>query len=260
MVPSVAVPTYQDTYNSLGSVYDPQTQLVQSQLNDLPNQEQTQMSSLDQAKANAFKDITSSANSRGMLFSGYSPDNQAIYTGTKYLPAVANLKTSINNTKNTLLDTINKINAARSNAATSAVNTAQKAADTNAYKNATLAISASKAGGSGGLTQSQLLTQESKYKIAPKIATTSGSSPNYSGGYAFQGPNGQPINMASYLAGSGSSGQDLINLLSGGSSYDKSVLTKASKTPAFQKAVQGEDYGALVAAIKKYDTGNYYGF
>lgn len=153
-----AVPTYDQAFQGLSSTYDPQTTEVNSEINQLPAQQQAQQSALDQAKVNAFQDITQSANSRGLLFSGFSPDQQATYVGTKYLPAVANLQTSFNTQKNTLQDKINQINAARATQAQGIVSDAQKEADTVTYNNQKLALSASKAssGAAKAPTQAQI--------------------------------------------------------------------------------------------------------
>lgn len=158
MNPTIAVPNYGDAYNSLDSVYTPQVNQVQSEIDQLPGEQQAQQSSLDQAKVNAFQDITNSANSKGVLFSGFTPDQQAQYIGTKYLPAVANLNTTFQNNKNTLLDKINQINSTRSQQAQGIVSSAQTAADTQSYDNAKLAISASKAANATpkALTQTQV--------------------------------------------------------------------------------------------------------
>lgn len=160
MQPSVAVPTYQQAYDSLGSTYDPQTTLVNNEISALPGQQQSQLSALDQAKVNAFSDINTDANTKGVLFSGFSPTEQASYVGTKYLPAVANLQTSFTNQQNTLQGQLNTLNAQRISDANSAVSSAQKAASTAAYKNAELAISASKTGSSAApkaLTSAQII-------------------------------------------------------------------------------------------------------
>lgn len=139
------VPTYDQAYGSLGNVYDPQTALVNQQVAELDPQMQAQQASLDQAKVNAFKDIDTSANAKGILFSGFSPDQQAQYIGTKYLPAVANLKTTYQNNKNALLGKINQLNADRSTEARGIVSTALTAAQTAAYNQAKLQIAAQKA-------------------------------------------------------------------------------------------------------------------
>lgn len=129
---------YGDVYNSLATQYQPQTDLVNSQIADLPRQQQAVQSSLDQAKVNAFKDITNSANAKGVLFSGVPIDQQSTYVGTKYLPAVANNQTAFQNTKNTLLGQINTLQAGRQKQAQDSVSAYQKAQQDNAYKQAQL--------------------------------------------------------------------------------------------------------------------------
>lgn len=272
------VPTYASAYKSLGSVYDPQVKQVNTQIAQLAPQEQAQLSALDQAKANAFRDIGAQANSRGMLFSGFTPDQEAVYTGTKYLPAVAQTRATFQNSRNSLLDTINKLNAARAADARDYVTKGQQAYNDALYKNAQLglaqqrlAISAARAssGGSGGLTayQSYQIGRNNaadaakvaaQYKVVGKGFGTSKTSA--AGGYSFVGPNGRPVSMAEYVDGSGAGGQGVIDLLSNGSSYDRWVLQNAAKDKNFQKAVKSEDYGLLTKTIAKHDKGGYYGF
>lgn len=131
---------YQSVYDSLAGQYQPQTDLVNSQIAQLQPQQDAQQASLDQAKVNAFKDITNSANSKGVLFSGVPIDQQSTYVGTKYLPAVANLKTSFNNTKNTLLGQINTLSAARQRQAQGSVSAYQKQQQDDADRQATLQL------------------------------------------------------------------------------------------------------------------------
>jgi len=152
-------PTYEQAYAQLGSTYDPQVASVNQQIAGLQPLQDAQQAGLDQAKVNAFRDITNSANQKGVLFSGFTPDQQAQYVGTKYLPAVANLKQTFTNQRTSLLDKINAINAQRSQQATSTVSAAQAAAATNAYHQAQLQLGYARlAQGAGGRapTQSQI--------------------------------------------------------------------------------------------------------
>jgi hypothetical protein len=167
MLPDVAVPNYGDAYNSLGNVYDPQTSQVNTEIAQLAPQQAAQQSALDQAKVNAFQDINSQANSKGLLFSGFTPGQQAVYTGTKYLPAVANLQTSFNNTKNTLLDKINQINAQRATQAQGIVSSATTAAQNAQYKNAQLTLSQQKADQQLALAQTKAAASASKAAATP---------------------------------------------------------------------------------------------
>lgn len=153
MPPSVQ--SYDDIYGGLASQYDPQSSLVNTQLADLPRQQAAQQASLDQAKVNAFKDITNQSNSRGVLFSGVPIDQQATYTGTKYLPAVANMTTAFNNQKTGLLGSLNTINANRMTTARGIqsqqqanLTAYQKAQEDAAYKQAQLNLGYARLGAS----------------------------------------------------------------------------------------------------------------
>lgn len=79
-------------YNQLAPVYDPYRTLVNKQIADLAPQEEAALSGLEQARLNAFRDIGVTARGRGMQFSGFSPEQEARYTGATYLPALANVK------------------------------------------------------------------------------------------------------------------------------------------------------------------------
>jgi hypothetical protein len=89
----------QDIYNQLESVYAPQRAALQQQQPLLEQQAAAQRASLEQARQNAFRDITTTAGSRGMLFSGFTPAEQATYTGTKYLPALAGVEQTLQQRK-----------------------------------------------------------------------------------------------------------------------------------------------------------------
>jgi hypothetical protein len=175
MLPDVTIPTYDQAYGSLGAVYDPQVKSVQSQIDQLPGQEQATLSSLDQAKANAFRDIANSANSKGMLFSGFTPDQEATYTGEKYLPAYAAAKAATVNARTSLTDKINQIQSARAKDALGIVSSAQSTASTNAYKNAQLQLSAARLANSQAKTAAKLPSQqEVSSAIRSGLATVRG--------------------------------------------------------------------------------------
>lgn len=62
-----------------------------------------QVAGLNAQKTQAFSDITQGAQNKGMLFSGFSPDQQAKYTASTYLPALAQLQGTIAQTRSNLL-------------------------------------------------------------------------------------------------------------------------------------------------------------
>lgn len=79
---------------SLAGAYNPQRDLVNQQIGALPGQQAADQAGLDTAKTNAFGGIVNSANARGVVYSGAPIDEQNKYVGEKYLPAVANLKST----------------------------------------------------------------------------------------------------------------------------------------------------------------------
>lgn len=78
----------QQRQQQLAQVYDPQEQFIQQQKAALPGQFAGQRSALEQAKVNAFRDISQTANRRGMFFSGFQPAEQARYLGEQFLPGM----------------------------------------------------------------------------------------------------------------------------------------------------------------------------
>jgi hypothetical protein len=107
----------QDIIQSLDAGYAPSRQLINQQIDALPAQEQAQQAGLDATQKNAFDQITNGARDRGIGFSGIPLGEQAQYTASTYLPAVANLKTGMAGQKTSLLDALNQSGLAEQNAA-----------------------------------------------------------------------------------------------------------------------------------------------
>lgn len=129
---------YNDIYNQLGAVYNPKAQALLDEQAAAETNTTTQLSSLDQAKVNAFKDIDLSANRKGLLFSGFSPNEQASYIGTKYLPAVANLKAALENTRTKIKSAYANLDTERHAETGKTLYAQQKDAADMAYKQAQL--------------------------------------------------------------------------------------------------------------------------
>lgn len=94
----------------LDAGYNPQRQAINDRITQLQPQADAQVAGLKQEQTNAFGDITDAARSRGMGFSGIPIAEQAKYTGSTFLPAVAKVQQSVNETKNSLYDNLNSIN------------------------------------------------------------------------------------------------------------------------------------------------------
>lgn len=97
------VQNLQDIVAQIQAAYQPQQQLLDASVNQNDQSGQAQVAGLDAKKTQAFQGITQAANNRGMYFSGYTPHEEANYTSTSYLPALAQLQGTIAGTRNTLL-------------------------------------------------------------------------------------------------------------------------------------------------------------
>lgn len=203
----------------VASTYDPEQQQAEQgvtaaqqsawqQQSQLLQDKNTSLSSLDQAKANAFADNSLTANNRGLFFSGYTPAQNDAYTTNTYNPKVADVNTTYNrnlqtsqdnftNTRQSLLDKISQINQDRSNAAESIVQNTQQAQAAAAAK----AAAADKSGNAN-------YVQGSK------------------GQYMFVDQNGKGINLQQYVTNTGGDINTVLGLLQNGTTYDKNIYNK----------------------------------
>lgn len=93
----------------LNSVYNPQKDVINSQIANLDPQMEAENKGLEAQKADSFSQITAGANRRGILFSGIPLQEQASYLGSSFLPAVANLKAKYAQQRFNLQDALAKI-------------------------------------------------------------------------------------------------------------------------------------------------------
>jgi hypothetical protein len=81
----------------------PQQELIDKSIASNDASGGAQEAGLAAKKDQAFTDITQGAQNKGMFFSGFSPDEQAKYTAGTYLPALAQLQSTIAQTRASLL-------------------------------------------------------------------------------------------------------------------------------------------------------------
>lgn len=93
----------------LQQAFQPQQQLIQQQMQALPGQFEGQRSSLEQARVNAFRDISQQANRRGMFFSGFQPAEQARYLGERFLPGMQDIEARQEQARMGLMDQLNQL-------------------------------------------------------------------------------------------------------------------------------------------------------
>lgn len=257
--------TYDQIYGSLGSIYDPQTELVKKMQAALPGQQQAQQQGLDAAKTQAFGDIEKSANRKGMLFSGFSPDQQGKYLGTQYMPAMANMQNDFQQRQFSLEDSINKINAGRINdtrdiqgAESKAEEQAMKNAQDLYFRNANLDLAYARLGNSQANTQySQQQKQMQMQQQAMNQYAVKQKKDNQ--GYLFTGAQGRPVSMRQFVEGTGGGLDVMLDLLrNSASKFDQQAYAQATKNIPIYLNDTGKA-NAILTNLKKLDTKNYYG-
>jgi hypothetical protein len=155
-------------YNSFASVYEPQVQAARdaeaqaystrdTTINQLKQDQTKNLSSLDQAKANAFTNNALTSNARGIMYSGYTPATNQAYTVNTYNPNVDRVNTNFQrgsdaasikagDTVKSLEAKIAELNQQRSNDAQTLVLNTQQAQQQAAKESAAAAKAAAKAG------------------------------------------------------------------------------------------------------------------
>lgn len=186
----------QQQYNALGSVYNPEVQLINQQMAAIPGQTAAQKSALEQARVNAFRDITSQAQGRGVYFSGFRPSEEARYTGERFLPALAELEGQSMQARTSLQKALIDVNQRRQQQAMSQAQTILDRQQQERQFQQELAANRSSGGGGGGGQTPTYFTR-----------------PSEDGGINFFSPQGQPITAAQYYAGQGGNFGDVVNFL-----------------------------------------------
>jgi hypothetical protein len=109
--------TYQQIYDELGSIYDPQANLVRQQQQAIPGQIASEEAGLQAKQTQAYDDIVNGARRRGAGFSGIPLAEQAKYSATEYMPALARLRQSGQEQATSLEQAILGIQEKRANSA-----------------------------------------------------------------------------------------------------------------------------------------------
>lgn len=81
-----------DIMKESDSYYQPKKDLYNQQLSQTDPQQQAEVQGLQQQQQDSFSQIRDQAQRRGLFFSGIPLAEQAKYTSTQFLPAVANLQ------------------------------------------------------------------------------------------------------------------------------------------------------------------------
>lgn len=161
---------YGTAYNEEGASYQPEIDQETAALQQLGQQQQVSQASLDQAKANAFKDNSLTSNARGLLFSGYAPSQNDAYVTNTYNPNVNKLNTDTANSAQSLQDKITEINNERATAAQTLVSDTTNAQQQAAASAAKQAASSAKSAASA----SQPTTNQIANQISTNLAKVTG--------------------------------------------------------------------------------------
>lgn len=103
MPPAPAVRDLQSLIAEQTAALNPQLNLIDQSITSNDQSGAAQEQGLAAKKDTAFSDITQGAQDKGMYFSGFSPNEQAKYTAGTYLPALAQLQSTIAQTRASLL-------------------------------------------------------------------------------------------------------------------------------------------------------------
>lgn len=106
-----AVLNLQDTIAALRAAQQGNYDTLTQQEKDLATNEANQTAGLAAKKDAAFGQITNNAQTRGALFSGFTPDAQATYTSATYLPALANLQKAITESRTAIQGSRNSLDS-----------------------------------------------------------------------------------------------------------------------------------------------------
>lgn len=189
--------------SDLNNVYNPQRDVIKQQQAQLDPMMEAENKGLDAAKQDAFSQITDQSNRRGLFYSGIPIAEEQKYTGSTYLPAVANLRSKYAQQRFNLQDSLNNIDLEQRKYGQSLYDN-EVALDLQRES----AAAASRAAGAGGgwspsMGGGQVMgAQSSGYGMMKKPGGT---------GFAFVGPDGRPVSAATYSAASGIPFRELLS-------------------------------------------------
>lgn len=193
----------------LDTVYNPVRTTYNNQITALQPAQDAELAGLDNTKNQAFGDIVTQANRRGVAFGGIPLGEQATYLGSNYLPAVANLKTTYTSKRNTLEQAI----------AQSQLEERLKGYDI--YNQGVANDAAAKAAGSGDFGIGSTASSTTGSTAPTQYATQRADK-----GFNFVGLNGVPINAWQYAHQHQMAFRDLLtNMANAGDAGARAALT-----------------------------------
>jgi type II secretory pathway pseudopilin PulG len=195
-------------YQGLEGIYAPQRANIQQQQEQLNTESSAALSGLEQARVNAFRDISSKARGMGVAFGGYSPSEQARYTGATYLPAVGNLKSKQLSGLSSLQQALNSIYGNQQTQAMGLYSDAQAKAEQRRQWEAEQAAAAARFQAEQAANERQFQRQmqaDAANRAAAPVDPYKGFTTKSNGdnGTNFFGPGNQPITAYQYYSATG---------------------------------------------------------
>lgn len=205
-----SVRTLDQILAEIGTVYNPQIQSVQTRLNDIPNQIKAEEQGLSAQKDQAFGNILDGARRRGLGFSGIPLGEQAKYTATDYLPALARLRQSGKEQAMSLQDAINQIQERRQNQALSLQQYDQQRYDAYESEQRQLAAQREAAARQAAATRAAAPTYNTGGGAAQAAQPAAQMVEQAPGSFSFINASGSPITAGQYAKETGNDIRDVL--------------------------------------------------
>lgn len=196
--------------SELDSVYAPQLNAVKERQAMIPGQIQAEEQGLQAKQTQAYDDILGGARRRGLGFAGIPLGEQARYSATEYMPALARLRQSGREQAMSLEEALMGINERRRTQGQSIYEGERTFAESRRQFNESLKFQ-----------QAQELARQRE----ARAAATSAPNPNFGGGqnpnviqrkdkgFDFKDQNGMPISAAAFAAATGTPFRQLLQTM-----------------------------------------------
>ncbi len=211
---------------------DPQRATVLSQIADIPKQQAADEAALKAQQETAYGDIVNGARRRGLGFSGIPLGEQAQYSATQYLPAVAKLKTGYNDRATTLQSTLAGIDANNYAQANDIYNQERSFAEQQRQFDLNYALQqqAARQSAASNSSLAGLLGGQRQAAQAPSAQAIK----KQNGGFAFTDAANKPISAATYAKQTGQDIRDVLYQMGqDGDQYSQNLYNQIAKDPFF---------------------------
>lgn len=222
----------------LGTTYDPQIASVRQRQELLPQQVADEEKQLIAKQGQAFDTILGGARQRGLGFSGIPLAEQAKYTSTEFLPALARSKQQAREQAMSLEDVILGIQERRRTQGQSIFEGERNFEEQQRQFNEQLKMSqqAAKAASGGGFSFGGAAPAV-QGATAPAAISNFKNGKDGSGGFFFKDASGKPISAATYAQATGKQfGQLLYEMGRAGDKYAQQAYNQIKANQAYYNA------------------------